>query len=352
MEETTIHLCTVGKGILASDESTTTIGKRFEKVGLTNDEDTRRRYRQLFYTADVGKYYAGAIMFKETLTQSCNDGRLFVDCLNSKGILPGVKADEGLVPIPGTQGETRTKGLDQLSENLEKYKSQGAKFTKWRAALKSTDGCPSEKAICINAEQLAEYAAVSQVAGLVPIVEPELLLDGTQPIQQVIDASSRILSTCMNELWKQPVVLEHCLLKPQMINGVPSSGDKRTQVIAQETIRVLRRFIPPALPGIMFLSGGQTEVEATVNLAEINKEAQQTSHAPWRLSFSFGRALQASVLKLWSEDPDKNSEKAQRKAEELAQINALASTGLLSTHHPSILSTNVSLGEEFRGYRK
>ncbi|PRW44409.1 fructose-1,6-bisphosphate aldolase [Chlorella sorokiniana] len=354
LEETARHLAAPGKGLLASDESTGTIGKRLEKAGFDNSEETRRAYRQLFYTAPIGEAgISGAIMFKETLYQSADDGTLFVECLKRQGVLPGIKVDEGLVPLEGCPGETSTRGLEGLAAACAEYASAGARFAKWRAALKVGGGCPSEKAIEENAAQLAEYAAICQAQGLVPIVEPELLIDGDHSLAQFADASTRVISRCVAHLWQKNVVLEATLLKPQMcIPGADYTGEKPTSdVIADETLRVMRRCVPAAVPGIMFLSGGQTEEEATVNLNAINRLAQQQGRAPWSLSFSFGRSLQASVLKLWSEDREGNQQACRNMAAALARANGQAVLGRYEGPHPSITSQAGSLREDFRGWR-
>ncbi|KAI7844816.1 hypothetical protein COHA_001695 [Chlorella ohadii] len=370
LEETARHLAAPGKGLLASDESTGTIGKRLEKAGFENTEasgplpascwlnEARRAYRQLFYTAPIGEAgISGAILFKETLYQSADDGTPFVECLRRQGVLPGIKArlgvDEGLVPLEGCPGETSTRGLEGLASACAEYASAGARFAKWRAALKVGGGCPSEKAIEINAAQLAEYAAICQAQGLVPIVEPELLIDGDHTLAQFAEASTRVISRCVAHLWQKNVVLEATLLKPQMcIPGADHTGEKPTSdVIADETLRVMRRCVPAAVPGIMFLSGGQTEEEATVNLNAINRLAQQQGRAPWSLSFSFGRSLQASVLKLWSEDREGNAQQCRDMAAALARANSQAVLGRYEGPHPSITSQAGSLRETFRGWR-
>lgn len=348
--ETAEALCAPGKGLLASDESTGTIGKRFQKYGIENTEDNRRAYRELFYTADVGQYYSGAIMYKETLYQNASDGRPFKEILTSKGVQPGIKVDEGLSPIPGTAGETETKGMEVLAEACKEYVAAGAKFTKWRAALKVGGGCPSDKAIEVNARQLAQYAKICQEAGLVPVVEPEILIDGDHTQQQFGDVSEKVISACVVELWRQGVQLEACLLKPQMI--IPGtecpSGKVGPEAVAEATLRVMRRVVPAAIPGIMFLSGGQTEEEATLNLDALNRLANSSGRVPWAMSFSFGRALQASVLQSWSASPS-NTAEAKRLAAAVAAANSAAARGQYEGPHPSITS-KASLHETFRGW--
>ncbi|GMH40656.1 hypothetical protein BSKO_08560 [Bryopsis sp. KO-2023] len=343
-------LAAPGKGILASDESTGTVGKRLEKVGLENTEEVRRAYREILYSSDIGHSVSGAILFKETLFQSTSDGVPFVDMLKKQKVLVGIKVDEGLVKLKDSE-ETETRGLDTLADRCGEYTKQGAVFAKWRGVLKIGDGMPSEAAIEKNAAQLAEYAAICQAKELVPIVEPEVLIDGSHGIAKFCDVHERVLSTCVSHMWKQGVCLEGCLLKPQMmINGTEFEGPRASKgEVAECTLRVMRRCIPPALPGIMFLSGGQTESEATVNLNEINRVARLGGGAPWSLSFSFGRALQASVLKIWSNDQSR-VEDAKSMASALAYVNGLASRGHYAGSHPSITSQE-SLHETHRGWR-
>lgn len=354
LEETARQLAAPGKGLLASDESTGTIGKRIEKAGLENSEENRQQYRELFYTAPIGEAgVSGAILFKETLYQSASDGTPFTECLLRQGVLPGIKVDLGLVPLEGCPGETSTRGMDSLAAACKEYAAAGARFTKWRSALKVGAGCPSERCIEVNAQQLAEQAAICQAAGLVPIVEPELLIDGEHDQAAFAAASERVISACVAQLWRQGVLLEGMLLKPQMIlPGADYTGARPTpDQVAQETLRVMRRCVPAAVPGIMFLSGGQTEEEATVNLNRINQVAQQQGSAPWSLSFSFGRSLQASVLKLWSEDPQGNKAQCREMAASLARANGQAVLGRYKGPHPSITSQQGSLRETFRGWR-
>lgn len=361
-QETAQQLAAPGKGLLASDESTGTIGKRLEKAlgDGANTVENRRAYRELFYTAPIGEAgISGAIMFKETLFQAAADGTPFTQCLLRQGVLPGIKVDEGLVPLEGCPEETSTRGLDTLAAACKEYAAAGARFTKWRAALKVGGGAglPSERCIEVNAAQLAEQAAICQAAGLVPIVEPELLIDGDHDQAAFAAASERVISRCVAHLWQKNVLLEGCLLKPQMIiPGADYAGPRATpDEVAEQTLRVMRRVVPAAIPGIMFLSGGQTEEEATVNLNRINQLAREQGRAPWSLSFSFGRSLQASVLKLWSEDQSEgrqgSAEACRAMAAALARANGLAVEGRYAGPHPSITSSQGSLRESFRGWR-
>lgn len=345
-------LASPGKGILASDESPSTLGRRLEKFGIENTEENRRCYRELFYTAPIGNYISGAILFPEALLQSSSEGKSFVDCLTEQGVLPGVKVDEGLRSLPGTDPiETDTKGLDSLVERCRLYRQQGARFAKWRAALRVPT---SEAALETNSLQLAEYAAICHETGLVPIVEPELLMDGSHDANQFESETIRVISACITALNLCKVRLEAILLKPQMVLSGSEYGGQRLdpQEVAERTLRALRHCVPPAIPGVMFLSGGQSEVEATVNLNALNvlKVTNGDRFAPWSLSFSFGRGLQASVLKLWAED-QADIEVCRRKAAALACANGMASLGKFEGNHPAITATGASLKESFRGWR-
>ncbi|GFR50055.1 hypothetical protein Agub_g12196 [Astrephomene gubernaculifera] len=352
------RLAAPGKGILASDESTGTIGKRLEKAGLPNTEDIRRAYRELLYTTPgLGQYISGVIMFKETLHQATSDGRRFTEVLQQEGILPGIKVDEGLAPLPGGgEGETFTRGLEGLREACGEYVRAGARFAKWRATLKVTDQLPSPAAVQRNAEDLAAYAKICQDCGLVPIVEPELLIDGDHSQERFAAASQQVLSAVVSCLLSSGVALEGCLLKPQMVlpGADATGGGAGPEQVARATVEVMRRVIPPALPGILFLSGGQSEEQATANLDAINRHARQVGRCPWALSFSFGRALQASVLKLWSADRTSVAP-AQHLALQLARVNSEAALGRYAggqeggQPHPSRLSAE-SLRENFRGW--
>lgn len=349
------HLTADGKGILAADESTGTIGKRLGKENLDNTEETRRDYRELFITAEIGEHVSGMILYKETLAQTSSQGVTFVNCLYRQGVLPGIKVDEGLVPLQEGSSETHVQGLDNLEANCIQYHAQGARFAKWRAALKIGDSLPSAEAVDVNCKELAKYAAIAQACGLVPIVEPELMIEGTHDIGVSAAAAERVLQATVVALWREGVLLEGALLKPQMV--VPGSSyagpAPGAEEIAHATLTVLYRTIPPALQGIMFLSGGQSEAEATANLNAINKLARRWSSGPppWALSFSFGRALQASALKLWVEDKAKPAldvrKRAQTMAAKLAAANGAATLGQFTGQHPSI--TSGPLIEAFRG---
>jgi len=348
-----------GKGILASDESPSTIGRRLERAGVVNTEDNRRKYRELFYTAPIGEAgISGAILFPEALNQKSDDGTSFVRCLYDRGVIPGVKVDEGLRPLCPTasgaaEGETDTKGLEGLLERCKGYFDQGARFAKWRAALRvGGDGrsLPSEVALERNAAQLAEYAEICLAAGLVPIVEPEVLIDGGHDAAASEAATTRAIAACVAHLWRRNIALEAVLLKPQMvIAGADWTGPKY-ETVADATLRALRRTVPPAIPGVMFLSGGQSEEEATRNLNAINVAAKASGGAPWALSFSFGRALQASVLSLWTEGKG-SKDQCRELAAKIAHANGQATLGVFGGPHPSLRSSGESLQETFRGWR-
>lgn len=340
-----------GKGILASDESPSTLGRRLEKHGISNTEEHRRQYRELFYTADIGEAISGAILFPEALYQNCSRGRPFVQCLHDQGVLVGVKVDEGLQPLEEGSKETETRGIEGLGDRCREYYAKGARFAKWRAALKVP---PSDNAVQINALQLAEYAYICQSSGLVPIVEPELLIDGEHDVLMAEAATVKVISACIAALCGRGVLLDAILLKPQMvIPGINATVSKPgSKEVALNTLRALRRCVPPAVPGIVFLSGGQSEAEATINLNTINEQAHINGpgYAPWSLSFSFGRALQASVLELWSKNRE-DGQACRHMARQLAQVNGLAVLGKYSGPHPSLKAVEASLQETFRGWR-
>jgi fructose-bisphosphate aldolase class I len=298
--QTANAIASPGKGILAADESTGTIGKRFEKINLPNTEENRRSYRELLFTTpNWGKYCSGAILYEETLYQKTEDGTPFVEILKKQGVIPGIKVDKGLVNIPGTEEETATIGLDGLDKRCQEYYKAGARFAKWRAAIKITNTCPSELAIHENAHGLARYAAICQENGLVPIVEPEVVMDGNHSLKRCQEVTEKVLATVFKYLNDHHILLEGALLKPNMVTPGHDSEEYKTckpEEIAKATVTVLQRTVPPALPGIMFLSGGQSEEEASRNLQAINT---YPGKKPWHLSFSYGRALQSSCIKTW-----------------------------------------------------
>jgi len=281
-----------GKGILAADESTGTIGKRFEAIAVENTEENRRAYRDLlFSTCDLEKAISGVIMFDETLYQKTADGTPFVDVLKKKGILVGIKVDKGVAELLGTEGETVTQGHDDLLKRCQKYYASGARFAKWRGVLKISDsGCPSQMSVDANAWALARYASICQQAGLVPIVEPEVLMDGTHSVERAAVITEHVLAVTYKALHDQGVLLEGTLLKPNMVRcGESREGGCTHEEIARATVRVLQRTMPAAVPGVTFLSGGMSEEAATMALQAINAfDAKK----PWALTFSYGRALQ------------------------------------------------------------
>lgn len=319
-------IATPGKGILAADESTGTIGQRFSKIELENNEENRRAYRELLFNTkqDVNKYISGVILFDETFYQKTADGVLFTELLKSQGILPGIKVDKGTVALPGTDGETATTGLDGLGDRCKKYYEGGARFAKWRAVLKIGNGCPSELSIQENAHTLARYAVICQENGLVPIVEPEVLMDGTHSIETSAAVTERVLAATFKALNDHHVLLEGILLKPNMVlSGTQAENRANPQQVAEYTVRTLQRTVPAAVPGITFLSGGQSEAEATANLNAINRHPGKK---PWTLSFSYGRALQSSIIKTWKGDKN-NIDAARQIYLQRAQFNGLAVLG-------------------------
>ncbi|PRW59176.1 fructose-1,6-bisphosphate aldolase [Chlorella sorokiniana] len=333
LKATAKYIATRGKGILASDESNATTGKRLESVGVENTEDNRRDWRQLLYTAPgLGQYISGAIMFEETLYQKARDGTPFVDVLGSAGIKCGVKVDTGLQVLPGTDGETSTQGLDNLQARCEAYYKQGARFAKWRAVLKISEGSgPSSQAILENAHGLARYAQIAQAAGLVPIVEPEVTLGpGAYSIEETAYWSERVYSHVMRLLNEYDVMLEGILLKPNMCLPGLDAPPASPADVAKYTTRTMLRTIPASVPGIHFLSGGMSEEESTLNLQALQEACP---NAPWSLTFSYGRALQASTLKTWA-GKEENWDAAQQILVALAKANSEAQLGQFKGPHP------------------
>ena len=294
-----------GKGILAADESTGTIGRRLASINVPNEESNRRAWRQLLFTTEgYGKYISGVILYDETLRQSAADGTPFVDLLANEGVIPGIKVDQSTNPLAGAPGELTTDGLDGLRDRLNEYYELGARFTKWRAVITIGDHIPSDYCINVNAHALGRFAALSQEAGLVPIVEPEVLMDGEHSIETCDWVTEKTLNRTFAELKDQRVDLEGMVLKPNMVlSGADAKDRADAETVARATVDCFRRTIPVAVPGIAFLSGGQGDEEATINLDAINKLAESVS-APWELTFSYGRGLQATPLKAWSGNPD------------------------------------------------
>jgi fructose-bisphosphate aldolase class I len=300
LDGTASRLVAPGKGILAADESSGTIEKRFAAVGVESTAENRRAYRQsLFTTPGSESHLSGVILFDETIRQASDDGTSFPKLLEERGIIPGIKVDRGAKPLAGAPGEKVTEGLDGLRERLAEYREHGARFTKWRAVISIGDGLPSDYAVRVNAQALGRFAALSQEAGLVPIVEPEVLMDGEHTIERSFEVTSRALDAVFGELLAQRVRLEAMLLKPNMVLAGYACREQAThEQVAEWTIRALRRHVPAAVPGIVFLSGGQSDDDADANLDALNRAGDQ----PWQLSFSYGRALQAAALKAWSVD--------------------------------------------------
>nr|ABK24286.1 unknown [Picea sitchensis]ABK24892.1 unknown [Picea sitchensis]ABK25367.1 unknown [Picea sitchensis]ACN40665.1 unknown [Picea sitchensis] len=319
-----------GRGILAIDESNATCGKRLASIGLENNETNRQAYRQLLLTTPgLGEYISGSILFEETLYQSTTDGRKFVDCLREQNIMPGIKVDKGLVPLPGSNNESWCQGLDGLASRSAEYYKQGARFAKWRTVVSIPNG-PSDLAVKEAAWGLARYAAISQDNGLVPIVEPEILLDGDHSIDRTLEVAEKVWAEVFFYLAENNVFFEGILLKPSMVTPGAEHKEKATpQQVADYTLKMLKRRVPPAVPGIMFLSGGQSEVEATLNLNAMNQ-----SPNPWHVSFSYARALQNTSLKTWKGLPE-NIEAAQRALLIRAKANSLAQLGRYSAEGES-----------------
>src|SRR4051794_6431096 len=325
LEQTATALVAEGKGILAADESDSTIKKRFDSIGVESTEENRRAYRDLLFTTEgAEEYISGVILFEETLRQSSADGTPFAQLLESKGVIPGIKVDKGAKPLALAEGETVTEGLDGLRGRLDEYRELGARFAKWRAVITIGKGIPSEYCLWTNAHALARYAALCQEAGLVPIVEPEVLMDGDHSLDRSFEVTSRTLHAVFTELRDQRVHPEGVLLKPNMVLSGYSSPDQAShEDVAHETIRCFERHVPAAVPGIVFLSGGQSDEDATANLNAMNSIGPH----PWQLSFSYGRALQAPALKAWV-GKEENVEAAQRAYYHRAKMNSAARTGM------------------------
>jgi fructose-bisphosphate aldolase, class I len=324
LHETALGMVARGRGILAADESTSTIGKRFDSIKVENTEDNRRAYRDmLFTTKDAEKYTSGVILYEETLFQKGHDGAPFPQTLAKKGIIPGIKVDKGTKALPGAPGELITEGLDGLRERLTKYKEAGARFAKWRGVITIGNGIPSDYCIHTNAHALARYAALCQEQDIVPIVEPEVLMDADNTLEVCEEVTNRTLAAVFNELRLQRIVLEGMILKPNMvISGKKCKTQADRKAVAAATLRTLKRQVPGAVPGIAFLSGGQSDEDATAHLDEMNK----LGGAPWVLSFSYGRALQHAALNAWSGRKE-NVAAGQRAFLHRAQMNGLAATG-------------------------
>src|SRR6202040_213623 len=314
-----------GKGILAADESSGTIKKRFDAIKVESTEDNRRDYREMLFRSQeaMSKYISGVILYDETIWQDAKDGTPLIKLIEQAGAIPGIKVDEGTQALPNCPGELITVGLDKLAERLKKYYERGARFAKWRAVIDIGDGVPTMTAIHVNAHALARYAALCQDAQIVPIVEPEVLMDGDHDIDRCYEVTQRVLNETFQELRIQRVALEGMILKPNMVvPGKKNAKQSSASEVAEKTIRLLKACVPAAVPGIAFLSGGQSDEDATANLDAMNR----IGNLPWRLTFSYGRALQAAPQKAWLGKAE-NVAAGQQAFSHRAHMNGLASTG-------------------------
>src|SRR3990167_8021880 len=328
LKSTAKKMVAPGKGILAADESSGTIKKRFDAVGVEDNEENRRAYRNTLLTTEgLEEYISGVILYDETLRQKASDGTPFAEVLSKKGILPGIKVDMGAKALALHEGEKVTEGLDKLRERLKEYRELGARFAKWRAVITIGDGIPTESCVNANAHAMARYAALCQEADIVPIVEPEVLMDGEHTIERCFEVTEEVLEETFEELSRQRVLLEGTILKASMvIAGKKATKQAPIEEVADATVRVLTTEVPKELAGIVFLSGGQSDEQATANL---NKMNQLGSH-PWPLSFSYGRALQNPVLKIWAENKQENVAKAQTALLFRSKMCGLATLGKYS----------------------
>jgi fructose-bisphosphate aldolase, class I len=314
-----------GKGILAADESSGTIKKRFDAIGVESTEESRRDYREMLFrsTEAMSKFVSGVILYDETIWQNAKDGTPLVKLIEQAGSIPGIKVDEGTMALPACPGELVTKGLDKLAERLPKYYERGARFAKWRAVIDIGAGIPTRTAVYVNAHALARYAALCQAAQIVPIVEPEVLMDGDNDIDGCCEVTQRVLNKTFQELRMQRVEFEGMVLKPNMaVSGKKCPKQASIEEVAEKTVRLLKACVPAAVPGIAFLSGGQSDEEATAHLNAMNR----LGPLPWPLTFSYGRALQAAPQKAWAGKAE-NVAAGQRAFTHRARMNALASKG-------------------------
>ena len=334
LHDTARKMVTPGKGILAADESHPTIGKRFGALGIEGSEENRRLYRQMYFCSPgIENFISGVILFDETIRQSTDDGVPFPQWMNSLGIVPGIKVDKGAKALPGHPGETVTEGLDGLRDRLAEYFELGARFAKWRAVINIGENMPSAASMMANAHALARYAALCQEASIVPIVEPEVLMDGDHDIDTCETITTRVLQCTFEQLQEQGVQLEGIVLKPSMV--IPGSNGPTAEIndVAQRTVRCLTATVPPAVPGIAFLSGGQSDEDATSHLDAMNRLGEH----PWNLTFSYGRALQATAMKTWGGNPDAIQSASQAFLKR-ARCNSAATSG---TWEPSMEETAV-----------
>ncbi|MEM9104353.1 MAG: class I fructose-bisphosphate aldolase [Pseudomonadota bacterium] len=327
LEDIAAAMVTSGKGILAADESSGTIKKRFDSIGLETTEDNRRAYREMLFrsTEAMENHISGVILFDETIRQNAADGTPLVDIIKSSGAVPGIKVDGGAKPMAAHPGETVTEGLDGLRDRLKEYHGLGARFAKWRGVIAISDDLPTTGTVNANAHALARYAALCQEAGIVPIVEPEIQMDGSpgdHSIDRCYDITEWVLRTVFAELYDARVKLEETVLKPNMVIDGSNARKASVEEVAEKTVRCLRATVPASLPGIAFLSGGQNDEEATAHLSAMNAGYD----LPWQLTFSYGRALQAACLKAWGGKPE-NVAAGQRAFTHRARMNGLAATG-------------------------
>jgi fructose-bisphosphate aldolase, class I len=329
LQKTARELVAPGRGILAADESFGTIGKRFEAVGIDSSEESRRQYREMLFTTDgIGEFLSGVILFDETLRQKASDGTPLPEVLKRQGVIPGIKVDKSTVNLPLSPNEKFTQGLDGLGDRLAEYRELGARFTKWRAVITIGEGIPTESCIEANAEALALYAAFAQEYDLVPIVEPEVLIDGDHSIEQCYDATEWMLNATFDEIYEHGVELSGMLLKPNMvISGKDAPEQAGVEEVARATVECLLRTVPPAVPGIVFLSGGQSDLQATQHLNAMNRLYE--GRLPWELSFSYARALQGQPMEIWGGNAE-NVEAAQKAFYHRAKMNSAARSGSYS----------------------
>jgi fructose-bisphosphate aldolase class I len=326
LNKVALAMVTPGKGILAADESSGTIRKRFDAINVASTEESRRDYREMLFRSSeaMARHISGVILYDETIWQNAGDGTPLVKIIEQAGAIPGIKVDEGTQALPNCPGELITVGLDKLAERLKKYYERGARFAKWRAVINiDKDKIPSMTAIRANAHALGRYAALCQEAQIVPIVEPEVLMDGDHDIDRCYEMSQRVLNKTFQELRIQRVALEGMVLKPNMVvPGKKSPKQASVEEVAEKTVRLLKNCVPAAVPGIAFLSGGQSDEDATAHLNAMNR----IGGLPWHLTFSYGRALQAAPLKAWSGKAE-NVAAGQRAFSHRARMNSLASQG-------------------------
>ncbi len=325
LKETARAMVAPGKGVLAIDESTGTCTKRFEALGVTCDEPTRRHYRGLLVSAPIADSVSGMILFDETIRQANDEGKAFSQILSDAGILPGIKVDQKAHDLALHPGEKVTEGLDGLRDRLQEYKGLGARFAKWRAVITIGEGMPSQACITANAHALARYAALCQEADVVPMVEPEIIMDGTHTLEQCYDVTAKTLQSLFAHMKEQGVHLEGAILKVSMVlsgKNCPEQADEET--VARETVRCLKENVPAELAGIVFLSGGQSPAKSTVHLNLMNALHDDL---PWPLSFSYGRGIQQPALDLWAQDPQGNYQAAQDALVHRAKMNGLAAQG-------------------------